>query len=144
MVGSTHFAAGMVLATFIPEPSLQATAAVVIGALLPDVDSKSSFVGRYVPMIPALLKHRGVTHYPVLAFIVSFFNFPLALGMASHIALDMLNPDGIPIFGPLYKKKICLPLIRHLFPNGGTLDKMLAFLLWGIALYRFAALALFR
>lgn len=143
MVGSTHFAAGMVLASYLPEPTLQATAAVVLGALLPDVDTKSSFVGRYIPLLPEILKHRGITHYPSLAFVVSFFNYPLALGMISHIALDLLNPDGVPVLGPLSKQKISIPLIRHLFPNGGTMDKLLAFLLWGIALYRYTIMAWF-
>ena len=140
LTGVTHLAAGLAMATLMPEQTLSVTAAIAIGSVLPDIDKESSIIGRYIPVIPRLLKHRGFTHYPLLAFAVGFFNLPLAIGMWSHLMLDALNPDGLPILGPFFRKKISIPLFSLLFPSGGFIDKLLAFFLWAFVLYRYAAL----
>lgn len=63
MKGSTHLAAGLVAAVVLQtEPTLVVTTGVAIGALLPDIDSSTSLVGRYIPVIPSVLKHRTITH----------------------------------------------------------------------------------
>lgn len=142
--GTTHLAAGMVLSTFVPEPTIATTAGIAIGALLPDIDSQNSLVGKYIPVIPHLLKHRSATHsllFPVVLYFVPDMQW-LALGMLSHLALDFLNPDGLPMLWPLSKKKLKLPLFNIFFPSGGILDKALNFLLWAIALYAYANFAL--
>lgn len=107
-----------------------------IGALLPDIDTKHSTVSnehRVTSFFTRLFfTHRGFTHsllacgiLYVLGMILTGF-FPvlpvvngLALGVLSHILLDMLNPMGVCLFFP-WKKKISVGKIR----TGGLFEKL--------------------
>jgi len=129
MMAVTHFIAGAAIANaFGAEPIVQVAAGV--WALLPDMDIPSSMVGRKVPVVPLLLKHRGPTHslvsvafiyLAVSHFLGQYWAIYTALGWASHILMDMFNPAGIELFWPL-QGRIGLGLIR----TGGLLEYVIA------------------
>jgi len=81
------------------------------GALLPDIDTSTSALGRRLPFVSLVTGgHRGWTHS--LAGLV-LFSFPLlfifgkdvaaafAAGYLSHLLLDMLNPAGVRMLWPV-------------------------------------------
>lgn len=81
------------------------------GALLPDVDSKSSILGRYVPWIQDAIGHRTLTH-TVWVLIPLFFAaywfghvvlWMIAIGYWLHIVQDSFSVQGINWFWPLGK-----------------------------------------
>ncbi|HHW54133.1 MAG: metal-dependent hydrolase [bacterium] len=119
MLASTHIIAGVALASLM-EGNLAAMAVTAVFAILPDIDTANSFFGRRVPIIPQLLKHRGVTHSLLMLVIEHgltnhYFGPDWALyctlGWASHIILDMCNPAGVQLFWP-HSRKVGMPLIR--------------------------------
>ncbi len=86
----------------------------VAGSLLPDVDHPKSWIGRrsrpLSTMLGAALGHRGLTHSAVavlgLVALLQAGYHPgavsaLAIGYASHLAADMLTPQGLPLTWPL-------------------------------------------
>lgn len=100
------------------------------GGLLPDIDHPKSWIGKYVPIIPTLLfkttGHRGWTHTLFAAFSVfvvfyvmllfsgidTYYAFAPAIGYMSHLAADMVSNSGIPLYWPVYKKRIVIPLSK--------------------------------
>jgi len=93
-----------------------------VGALLPDIDSPSSLLGRFFPWFSRFLakvfKHRTLTHslLSIFFFVLllsqsgridygeSFFRLiilGLMVGHISHILLDLLTPQGVVLFYPL-------------------------------------------
>lgn len=107
-------------------------------ALLPDIDTPKSFLGSKLLFvsIPAKLTlgHRGLFHS--LSVVVALLLIKICLGLdgiyysafvagyASHIFLDMLTPEGVPLVWPL-KKRLCLPLFR----TGGIAEYILMYIL---------------
>jgi membrane-bound metal-dependent hydrolase YbcI (DUF457 family) len=95
-------------------------------ALWPDIDHRKSMVGRWVPILPRLLKHRGITHSAVgLAAVsgalwVAFIHLPqwqamwmaAFVGYASGIAGDVMTQNGVQLFWPL-KPHIRFPLLGN-------------------------------
>lgn len=130
MKGSTHLAAGLVTALALQaEPTLAVTTGVAIGSLLPDIDSSTSLVGRYVPILPSLLKHRTITHTLWVAAALWAVCEPIAVGVLTHLLLDVLNPDGVSLFWPI-KWKLRVPGLSSMLPSGGFVDRALGCLLW--------------
>ncbi len=97
--------------------ALPGLAAAAAGALLPDIDHPSSWLGRRVWVVSKplsrLIGHRGLTHSllavagglmlldalrpgRMLAGLVE----PLAVGYLSHLAMDALTPAGVPLLWP--------------------------------------------
>lgn len=86
--------------------------ALVVGSLLPDVDTTTSGTGRFVKPVSRRIEttfgHRTVTHS--LLFTVLFsalllpFGVPVAAamlwGILSHLLLDSLNVNGVPLLWP--------------------------------------------
>jgi inner membrane protein len=86
-----------------------------VGSLLPDVDHPKSWVGRRTrPLstaIAATLGHRGVTHSAVavvgFALLLTYAGFghrviwALGVGYLSHLAADMLTPQGLRLAWPM-------------------------------------------
>lgn len=73
-----------------------------IGALLPDADTKQSFMGRIIPFW-VIAKHRGWLHtiWAALFFTVvigHFWNWDygsaLGIGYMIHLTMDSLTPNG--------------------------------------------------
>lgn len=87
----------------------------VAGSLLPDVDHPKSWIGRrsrpVSTAIAAILGHRGVTHSAVAVFalvaVLAHAGYrrgavsALAVGYLSHLAADMLTPQGLRLAWPL-------------------------------------------
>jgi inner membrane protein len=130
MAGS-HVVVGIAAWTLIaPHLGLQALDLAALGltsfgALLPDIDHPSSWVGRRVPMISrplaAMIGHRGVTHsaLAVLACLI-FLHWrgfsrlvidPLAIGYLSHLGADLLTTNGLCLAWP-WRKRQSIALYR--------------------------------
>lgn len=119
MNGTVHLAVGIALGVVYAQhaeldtiTSIAVVGVTALGALLPDIDHENSKLGRRVWLISwslrRLLGHRGLTHSihamtAVLALVVrtdSVYAIALALGVASHIILDMLTRRGVRLFYP--------------------------------------------
>ncbi|MFC5628209.1 metal-dependent hydrolase [Aliibacillus thermotolerans] len=98
----------------------------VVGALLPDLCSPRSWIGRRLKFTSILIQqifgHRTFTHsllfllllyYAFDVFTNSIFfvmiQYGLLIGVASHILLDMATPRGVMLFYPV-KKYVRFPL----------------------------------
>lgn len=104
-------------AGIVPPLGAEGAAAASLGALLPDIDHPSSWIGRRLwPVsrpLSMVLGHRGLTHsllaviggLAVLALMepargLARLAEPLALGYLSHLAADALTPSGVPLLWP--------------------------------------------
>lgn len=92
---------------------------IIIGSLLPDIDLPGSKLGKYFRPFNYLMKHRGFTHgllfiMPLLImswiFLDRSITLGLAIGIGSHIFLDMLTPKGVMILHPLSKIRLRGPI----------------------------------
>src|ERR1700728_1161196 len=98
---------------------------VVAGSLLPDIDHPKSWVGRRTrpisTAIAATFSHRGVTHSAIaaigLATLLLHAGYrragisALVIGYLSHLAADMLTPQGLRLAWPA-RRTWGLPLCR--------------------------------
>ena len=138
MRGSTHVAAGLTAALLMPNLNLPAMAALTLGSILPDIDHRDSLVGRHVPILPRLLKHRGVTHSLLFAALCYGLYPPLGVGTLLHLLLDLMNPAGVLLLWP-WKKRISTPVVTVV--SGGVMDGVLRTGLWvvlvAVVLHRF-------
>lgn len=118
-----------------------------IGALLPDIDSPHSKLGRKVPILPKLLTitvgHRGLLHSVPGVIIVSLLMasvakmflvnpFPGLLllvmtGYLSHIVMDTFTNSGCPLLWPL-PVHIRVPLVH----TGSLAEKLIIFPATGV------------
>ena len=93
-----------------------AAGAAALGSLFPDIDNRKSKAGQAAGLISSIVNylwgHRTLFHSPVLYFLLFFYArdyigvflpvmFGFMAGALSHIALDMMNEKGIPLFYPL-------------------------------------------
>ena len=118
MQGLTHAAVGAAVAMQVTD-SIPLTGVIVIGSLLPDIDKGNSLLGRYNPL-SFVIPHRTITHcllFLRLGYLISLY---LSIGILTHYILDMLNPDGIPLFWPV-PFDMHIPVIGRL-TSGGTVD----------------------
>ncbi len=148
MLWRTHLfagaTAGLLIAASNPDPKAVAVSASIAGisALLPDIDSPDSKLGRLIPVLPTVLTvtigHRGVLHSIFGAVGISLIAslllklwyahtflslFPLILtGYLTHLLLDSLTNSGCPLAYPL-KTHIGLPL----FSTGSFLERLALF-----------------
>lgn len=159
MLWRTHFAGGMLagagaglLLQFDP---LLSAAVAGFASLLPDLDSPKSKLGRKIAPVSALIDaavgHRGAMHSLVGAAFTSAASlfalealdlspllvFAVGAGYVSHLLLDALNPEGVPLLWP-WKKRFRVSLCR----TGGWLDKAAFYpLAGGVAWVFFRVLA---
>lgn len=132
MTGRTHLflglAAGFAVASTVP-PSVQPHEIIakvgcvflaVVAALLPDIDHPRSIISGYLPGIGAVVRmgasHRTWTHSVLFAAalcLVAYAGagavFPqpaiaVAAGVLSHLAADMLTPQGVPLLLPVSRR----------------------------------------
>jgi len=104
----THLSFATLLAFWYKLPLLP----LLLGSVLPDVDSSRTLVGRILNPISYLIRsrfaHRTITHSWIpLLFLFNLYlttreHFVLffLLGYISHIFLDMLNTSGVAFFYP--------------------------------------------
>jgi membrane-bound metal-dependent hydrolase YbcI (DUF457 family) len=92
-----------------------------VGALLPDLDSRSSLLGRMLPFLSrpleATLGHQGAWHTPLAAALVAAVTAPLIvliqvrgwwlfpLGFLCHLGVDLLYPQGVMLLWPWSRKR---------------------------------------
>lgn len=95
-----------------------------VGSLLPDIDMKSSYISKVVPIIHKVygkkFKHRGFTHSLLALFImylwtrlmialvegefgIALFVQGVFLGCVSHVVLDLFTKEGVYLFSPFGK-----------------------------------------
>lgn len=144
MLGKTHLAGGLAAATVICHVSqfpiidgLVFIAGCAVGSLIPDIDHKSSIIGKKVKPVSTVIsmttKHRTLFHwfapYCLLAAAIHYWRpdwdlatLSVLIGILTHIGLDALNPAGVPFFPGI---KLHLAKIR----TGSKLDKSLGILL---------------
>jgi inner membrane protein len=114
--GRAHLIAGAITTTALTCALKLPAELICIGTvagLLPDVDTKKSILGRWVPLW-LFFKHRGFTHSLMALGIASFgcylltnsfaITLSFAAGYFSHLVLDWTTPMGIPWRWP--KKKL--------------------------------------
>ena len=94
------------------EPHLAEAGLAAFAALLPDLDSRTSVLGRWVPWLSGTLEnvagHRTATHSVLaLAAVIGLawllpigYGLALVAGFASHALLDMMTPGGVAWFWP--------------------------------------------
>ena len=136
MLWYTHAVAGATAGALIFKDTnnLILTASIcAASALLPDIDLPASKVGgnhkAVSKTINFIFGHRTITHSLMgFGLFVALFSLlvpqkyleMIAIGYISHLATDMLNPAGIPLFWPV-KKRFGIPLIKA----GGILEHVL-------------------
>lgn len=104
-------------------------------ALLPDIDSPDSFIGHITGPVAwalnGLFGHRHLTHSLLAVFLVFLagkwlfhlstpYLAAVVAGYASHLVLDALNPQGVPLFYP-HPKRFSIPLVA----TGTVPDRLL-------------------
>lgn len=100
----------------------------ILCSYLPDLDCKSSFLGKRVPFISipmeAAFGHRGMMHSLLPFFVVNcllyffaepelttFISLCFTVGFLSHLLGDFIfGYNGFPLFYPLTKKKVKAPM----------------------------------
>ena len=139
MLGKTHMAGGIAAGSLflyttnsIPaEAHIPFFAACTAGALLPDICSPQSTIGRKLPILSRVFSgtfgHRTFTHSLAMLVLIWFgFGFldwsvaikmGLFLGIVSHLILDALTEDGIQFLWP-FKIRIGLPSIAAIRTGG--------------------------
>lgn len=82
----------------------------VFGSLLPDIDTSTSTLGRFVPFIGAIIPHRTITHtiWIILIFGIGIFCFggnayiiAVWIGYILHVVEDTFSKQGIAWFYPI-------------------------------------------
>ncbi|MEK6914637.1 MAG: metal-dependent hydrolase [Nanoarchaeota archaeon] len=107
---------------------------VLLGVIFPDLDSKNSSYGKYLIFRPFqfFIKHRGILHSFISAFILGFiikyfFNdYGFIIGYLSHLILDCLTKQGVYLFWPFSFK------IKGFLKSGGLFDELLFLILVSI------------
>ena len=140
MLLRTHVAAAMTFATLTaPQGALPyALAASVIGAIIPDLDTRFPHRAGGSPFTQSPIRHRGVTHS--LAFValtacgLSLLPYPLTIpytaGFLLHVLLDSLTRSPVfllwPLNFPFHPPSV---LHRRGLRTGGLADNLLCLLL---------------
>jgi inner membrane protein len=154
----THFLGGVVAGLLVAGTSNSATAllcagAAGIAALLPDLDTPQSELGRHLKLISiptrAIFHHRGALHsllaacaLAVLFFMViqhhQFYDLCFEVlastvaGYLSHLVLDSFNPEGVRWLWPA-EIRFKLPLVK----TGSILEYLVvtpALFIWVVCL----------
>jgi len=92
-----------------------------VGALLPDLDSRTSFLGRLLPFfsqpLEARLGHLQIWHTPAINLLFATVSAPLipligarawallSLGFFIHLLVDLFRPEGILLLWPLSRRR---------------------------------------
>lgn len=120
--------------------------AVIISALLPDIDEPGSYLGRRFYFLSGIfrdlgLKHRGFTHFFIIPLVIILLGFLLqdgiglffwiGFGILMHDVGDLLTKGGIDsFFYPLFEnKKIGLLPKKFRFRTFSFTEKIIIFLL---------------
>ena len=130
MIASTHITFAEFIYLLILTTTgvvLNATNAIVIAfaAVLPDIDTAASIIGKICPFISKPLErrfgHRTLTHSMMMIFIIALAGIPILIlkqdiyicsiiGYASHPLLDTATVNGVKLFYPFSKVKCVFPM----------------------------------
>jgi inner membrane protein len=150
--GQTAYLAACVVAAHPPAPEEAAVA--LLGAALPDLDSRASYIGRILRLTSGMLEqyfgHRSFTHsllLQVLAGLLAWWllpgGFALALlaGWVGHAWADMMTKAGVAWFWPARIRCVLPgnPDFRMDVGKGGELAFLLVVALLGVVLMPLAA-----
>jgi inner membrane protein len=131
----THIVGGFI-AGYLLTGNLAFGAVAAVAALLPDIDSPQSFLGRKVVPVSYVANkafgHRQAVHSLIAAIVFSaaglllqrwahwppWFAVAVLAGYVSHLALDTLNPQGIAWLWP-WKFRFRVPLVQ----TGSALER---------------------
>ncbi|TSA79649.1 hydrolase [Deinococcus detaillensis] len=128
--------------------------AMMLGSLLPDIDTTTAGAGRYIRPVSSWLEskygHRTVTHSLLFAVLVSLpfwllwpgVGLALFLGIFSHLLLDTANVNGLPyLLFPVRHTFWFLPSRRSRIRYGSSQETTLAVILAlsGVALWPLSA-----
>ena len=108
MIFRTHLAFAFFIGLFFDFKSL---IVILIGSLIPDLDTSNSKIGRkfiFSRLLNFLFGHRRFFHSLFFGAILSFFvflvfgkyYFMIFIGFFSHLFLDCLTKDGVMLFYP--------------------------------------------
>jgi len=120
----------------------------MVGALVPDIDTPTSKLGRKVPFISIPLNlslgHRGAMHSLLAGVLVgigtvalnvfggnNMWLYAFLLGFVAHLIGDLFTNSGIPLLYPFSKKHYALKV----FHTGGICDYLLTVGMTVLALY---------
>ncbi len=88
---------------------------VLLGVVLPDLDSRKSRYGQrwYFRPLQWIVKHRGIMHsvlfgavlVGIFAMLSLDFGFGFLIGFSSHLFMDLLTRQGVPLLWPLLAKR---------------------------------------
>ena len=129
MEGKTHLAGGLCAAMLLGAPSSGVILAAA-GSLIPDIDCPDSFCGRYLRHISLPLEHRSFTHSLVFAAASLMLNKWFALGVVTHIILDMMTYGGVRLLWPRSRRYRLLP--KTMRSARGRMESVLLLILLGI------------
>lgn len=120
---------------------------IMLGVLLPDIDTPNSKVGRLLPFlsypIGTIFGHRSITHSLLFAIGLSCYGltsdtpiiFWLGFGVLMHVLGDFFTPAGVPLLWPFSKRfKFVVT-----FSTGGIVEPVFA---WGVFILGVAKLTL--
>ena len=124
MTGKTHITGGIALSLLICNDFVSFIL-VLVGSILPDIDHNNSTLGKIIPIIPKILKHRGIMHSIWVPLILLFINKPIFYGYCLHLMFDILTKNGIKPLNPIFNFSIKIPLIK----TGGIFEKMIFYLI---------------
>lgn len=131
MLYPTHVAGGIIAGLLVGSNPVGVLLSGV-ASLLPDIDSPHSVAGRKIWPISLLIQHtaghRGCSHSLLIAAMIYFFSvltipeyaLYILAGYLSHLALDALNPEGVPLLWPM-KYRFRVPVVR----TGSVMEKLL-------------------
>lgn len=127
----------------------------IVASILPDIDHTKSLIGKLFFPISKWLSvkfgHRTITHSLVffisctvlflfsekIFFSSSSYTLIFSFALLSHLVLDMLTVQGIPLFYPFARNPCVIPANPDLRINSGNIKSE------GIALFLFTCMALF-
>lgn len=100
--------------SFFALPNIGLTLLCALVSLLPDIDTRSSVIGRFIPEVSRYIEqhygHRTITHSLAANLLVGAFAYLLAtdwlaltLAYTSHLVVDMIEggKSGVPLLWPL-------------------------------------------
>jgi len=106
---------------------------VLIGTIIPDLDSSYSSFGRFLIFRPFqfFIKHRGLIHsftFAVLLSLIFYFFWNVGwlgffIGYSAHLIADCFTKSGVRVFWPLDFK------VKGFLRTGGVVDELLFIIL---------------
>ncbi|EXJ16926.1 metal-dependent hydrolase [Imhoffiella purpurea] len=135
-------------------PAPEEAAVALLGATLPDLDSRASYIGRILRLTSDLIEryfgHRSFTHSLLVQLIAGGlavwllpdgYGLALMAGWVSHSWADMMTPGGVSWFWPSRIRCVLPgnPDFRMELGKGGEMGFMLVMTLLGVVMMPLAA-----